>query len=213
MNERYFQSVLNRFPDHSRVALMVARLDILRGHDSAAMARARQVLERNPKDQEAQYFIAELATVTDAPDAMSFVEPLVREAPEGRGDLLGESYRTQLGRLFARRGEQSKADSLWSESAALSRQRLASGDENPALAMELAGISAMRGDTAAALASLEQSYRMGWKDARITAIDPFLASLRRTPRYRKVLAQMSADMEAMRRTAATAHPELFGVTR
>ena len=209
VNERYFTSALNRFPDDARLALMLARLEILRGRDSAAMTRARQVLARNPSDQEARYFVAELATITDAPDAASFIEPLVRESPEGRGDFLAESYRAQLGRLLAKRGDRAGADSLWAASAALARKQLDSGSENPALAMELAAISAIRGETAAALESLEQSYRMGWKDPRILRIDPFFASLRQQPSFRKILARMSSDVETMRRAAAVAHPQFF----
>ena len=209
-NERYFTSALDRFPNHVRLALMLARLDILRGRDSAATTRARQVLSRNPSNQEALYFVAELATVTDAADAMTYIEPLVRDAPEGRGDFLAESYRTQLGRLLAKRGDRAGADSLWAASAALARQQLASGNQNPALPMELAAISAIRGDSAAALELLEQSYRMGWKDARILRLDPFFASLRQHARFRQIMARMKTDVEAMRRAAATAHPQLFG---
>jgi len=111
--------------------------------------------------------------------------------------------------LLAKRGDRAGADSLWAASAALARKQLDSGSENPALAMELAAISAIRGETAAALESLEQSYRMGWKDPRILRIDPFFASLRQQPSFRKILARMSSDVETMRRAAAAAHPQFF----
>ena len=209
VNERYFQSALQRFPEDVRLGLTFARLDILRGRDSAAMARVRQVLARNPSNQEAQYFAAELATVTTPSDAITFIEPLVRDAPEGRGDFLGESYRTQLGRLLARRGERARADSLWDTSATWARQQLAAGNENPQIPMELAAISAIRGDTTAAFASLDQAYQMGWKDSRILGLDPFFSSLRQHPRFKSLTARMQADLETMRRSAAAAHPELF----
>ena len=209
-NERIFQSALDRFPNDSRLQLTFARLDILRRRDSAAVVRARRVLERSPKNQEAQYFVAELATITDAPDAATFIEPLVKDAPEGRGDFLAESYRTQLGRLLAKRGERAKADSIWAASAALASQQLAAGNENPALPLELAAISTMRGDTTAAFASIEQSYRMGWKDPRILALDPFFATLRDTPHFRTLISRMNADLLAMRRTAAAAYPQFLG---
>jgi tetratricopeptide (TPR) repeat protein len=213
VNERYFKSALDQFPDNVRLELMVARLDILRGRDSSAMTRARQVLERNPKNQEARYFVAELATITDSPDAMTFIEPLVREAPDGRGDFLAESYRAQLGRLLAKHGDRTRADSLWTASAALARQQLSAGNENPALPMEIAAISAIRGDSAAAFASLEQSYTMGWRDPRILGLDPFFSSLRQQPRFRKLIARMKTDVETMRRAAAAAHPQLLNAAR
>ena len=70
----------------------------------------------------------------------------------------------------------------------------------------------MRGDTAAAFASIEQSYRMGWKDPRILAVDPFFATLRDTPHFRSLISRMNADLLAMRRTAAAAYPQFLGAT-
>ena len=170
-------------------------------------------MERNPSDQEARYFVAELATVTSAPDAVALIEPLVRDAEEGRGDFLAESYRTQLARLLAERGDRARADSLWDASVALARRQLAAGNENPVLPMELAAIAAIRGDTTAAFASLEQSYRMGWKDPRVLALDPFFASVRRTPRFQQLLVRMRADVDTMRRAATAANPQLMGSGR
>lgn len=212
-NDRYFTAALARFPNDVRLGLTMARLDILRGRDSAAVARTRQVLGRNPSNQEAQYFMAELATVTDQPDAITFLEPLVRDAPEGRGDFLPESYRTQLGRQLTKRSDRARADSLWTASAAVARQQLAAGNENPALSMELAAISAIRGDTAAAFDALEQSYKMGWRDPQISSIDPFFASLRRMPRFQNLIGRMRADVETMRRAAAAANPQVISSGR
>ena len=208
-NERYIQHSVAQFPNNVRLQLNVARLDILRGRDSAAMELARRVLERNPSNQEARYFVAELATVTNAPDALTFVEPLVRESPEGRGDFLAESYRTQLGRLLAARGERARADSLWDAAAAFAKQQRAAGHEGSQMPLELAAISLVRGDTASALALVEEAYNAGWKDARILARDPFFDGLRQHPRFRATVARMRAANEAMRQRAAAAHPELF----
>ena len=121
------------------------------------MERVRRVLARNPSDQEARYFVAELATVTSAPDAITFIEPLVRESAEGRGDFLAESYRTQLAR-----------DSPVAASAPApircGTPRRRSRDSNCRAGMKVRryqwslqpSARYRRGDTAAALASLDR---------------------------------------------------------
>jgi len=207
--ERFLVDALHRFPEDVRLGLSFARLDILRGRDSSALERARRVIARNPAHQEARYFMAELATVAKAPDGRVFIEPLVREAPDGRGDFLGESYRAQLALLLARSGDRAAADSLWNAASAQARKEIAAGNDNPQLPMELAGINAVRGDTAAAFEFLDRAYRAGWKDPRILALDPFFEGLRQHPRYRSAIARMQADIEAMRRAASASHPELF----
>ncbi|AHG93371.1 protein kinase (plasmid) [Gemmatirosa kalamazoonensis] len=208
-DERFFARAAARFPESRRLALSLARLELLLGRDSIAADRTRRTLSRSPADQESQMFAAEVATVTRAADAESFLAPLVREAPDGRGDFLAESFRTQLGLALAGRGERARAESLWAASAALAQRQIAEGHESPALRVELAAIASVRGDSAAALDWLQRGYDAGWTDARITALDPFLEPLRTHTRYGAVVARMRADLAAMRRRAEAAHPEFF----
>jgi hypothetical protein len=67
--------------------------------------------------------------------------------------------------------------------------------------MQNAAVHALRGETAAALDELDRAYRAGWRDGRLLAIDPLVASLRAEPRFKKVLADIAADVAAMRARA------------
>jgi hypothetical protein len=59
----------------------------------------------------------------------------------------------------------------------------------------------MRGQSAAALDELDRGYAAGWRDRRMLAIDPLLASLRAEPRFKQLLSRIEADVAAMRARA------------
>ena len=67
--------------------------------------------------------------------------------------------------------------------------------------IQIATVHAIRGNVPAALDWLERAYQAGWKDPRIARMFPMWASLRREPRFEKLVAQMEADVAAMRARA------------
>jgi tetratricopeptide (TPR) repeat protein len=191
------------------VQLQLATLDLLRGQGEAAIARIRRVAARDPDDSEAQSYLAEFAVMTRAADAEALVGPLARDGPEARPDLMLESFRTLHAWTLATRGERARADSLWTAALAVARRDLAAGNERPDRAMEIAAISAARGDTAAALEWLERGYQAGFRAHRLLARDPLFDGVRAHPRFRQVVQRMQADVAVMRRHAAAAHDTLF----
>ncbi len=67
--------------------------------------------------------------------------------------------------------------------------------------LQNAAIHALRGESAAALDWLDRAYDAGWRDARTSALDPLLASMRREPRFARLLSRIEADVTAMRARA------------
>jgi tetratricopeptide (TPR) repeat protein len=207
--ERFLLSAERRFPTNVRLQLQLATLDLLRGRGETAIARIRRVAARDPDHPEAQSYLAEFAVMTRAADAEALIGPLARDGPEARPDLMLESFRTLHAWTLARRGEGARADSLWTAALAVARRDLAAGNERPDRAMEIAAISAARGDTAAALEWLERGYQAGFRAPRLLARDPLFDGVRAHPRFRQVVQRMQADVAVMRRHAAAAHDTLF----
>lgn len=120
-----------------------------------------------------------------------------------------ETFRTLYAWTLAQRGERARTDSMWDAALAQDRQDLAEGNETFDRPLEIAAISAVRGDTSKALEWLERAYQAGFKDPRVLARDPFFDGIRATPGVRRIAARMQDDVAAMRRRAVAAHDTLF----
>jgi len=207
--ERFLAGVTRRFPGRVRIEASLSMLDLYRGRDAAAMERARRLVARDPDNQEGQAYLAEAAVVTRANDAEALLRSLAEQGPDSRPLFLYETFRTLYARELARRGERARADSMWNAAVTQDREDIAQGNETFDRPLEIAAISAIRGDTSAALEWLEQAYRSGFKDARALARDPFFDAVRSVPAFRQIAARMQDDVAVMRRRAAAAHDTLF----
>ena len=211
-SERFLVRAARRFPDNVRLESALSMLDLGRGRDTSAMERARRMVARDPENQEGVTYLAELAIVTRAPDAEALVQPLAEASPDTRPLFLYETFRTLYAWTLAQRGERARADSMWDVALAQSRKDLADGNEMFDRSIEIAAISAVRGDTSTALEWLEHAYQRGFKDPRVLARDPFFDGSRAHPRFQRIAARMQEDVAAMRRRAVAAHDTLFTPT-
>ena len=148
-------------------------LDLGRGRDTSAMERARRMVARDPENQEGVAYLAELAVVARAPNAETLVKPLAEASPDTRPNFLYETFRTLYAWTLAERGERARANSMWDAALAQDRKDLADGNEMFDRSLEIAAISAVRGDPSNALEWLEHAYQRGFKDPRVLARDPF----------------------------------------
>jgi TolB-like protein/Flp pilus assembly protein TadD len=211
-SERFLVRAARRFPDNVRLESALSMLDLGRGRDTSAMERARRMVARDPENQEGQAYLAELAVVTRAPDAEALVKPLAEAGPDARPLFLYETFRTLYAWTLAERGERARADSMWDAALAQDRKDLADGNEMFDRSLEIAAISAVRGELSNALEWLERAYQRGFKDPRVLARDPFFDGIRAHPQFQRIAARMQEDVVAMRRRAVAAHDTLFTPT-
>ena len=211
-SERFLVPAARRFPDNVRLESALSMLDLGRGRDSAAMERARRMVARDPENQEGVTYLAELAIMTRAVDAEALVKPLAEAGPDTRPLFLYETLRTLYAWTLAERGQRARADPMWD--AALDQDRMDLADENEMFdrSLEIAAISAVRGEVSDALEWLERAYQRGFKDPRVLARDPFFDGIRAHPQFQRIAARMQEDVAAMRRRAVTAHDTLFTPT-
>ncbi len=206
---RFLLAAGQKDPKEPRIQYLLFWLDMRRGRNAAATARARRLLQSEPDNTEVPPNVAELAVYLDEADAAALIEPLAKRDPTAAGQMFPESLRSMYALTLQRQGKQKEAMALWAESAAAANRKVAEGQEGYGAPMELAAISAIEGRTAEALDWLEKGYRAGWRDAVLLELDPFFASVRQEPRYQAVVASIRQDVSAMHARAAAAHPELF----
>ena len=211
-SERFLVRATRRFPDNVRLETALSMLDLKRGRDTSAMERARRIVARDPENQEGLAYLAELAVVTRALDAEALVKPLAEASPDTRPLFLHETFRTLYAWALAQRGARARADSMGDAALAQARKDLAAGNEMFDRSLEIAAISAVRGDFSNALEWLERAYQRGFKDPRVLARDPFFDGIRAHPQFQRIAARMQEDIAAMRRRAVAAHDTLFTPT-
>jgi eukaryotic-like serine/threonine-protein kinase len=206
---RYLLGGDRALPGEMRIQGLLIWLDLRRGRNPAAMEWARRLVRDNPDNTEAPPIRAEVAVFIGDTEAGALIAPLALQDPEAAGQMFPESLRSMYALTLKRQGKAKEATTLWTEAAASAERGIAQGREGFGPPMELAAISAIRGDTGKALDWLERGYRAGFKDAVILSLDPFFQSLRQEARYRAVVTQMKQDVAGMRALAAKAHPGIF----
>ncbi len=182
-------------PSFSRLEIQLSELDFLRGRHAEAKDRAERLLAREPGDEEAGAWSAELATLLADTVAERRTAAFAAPNPTARsGWLLPESFGAMMGLAWYRRGERARADSAWDAALEADRRDLAAGHDNPDRYLQTAAIHAIRADTSAALDWLGRGYKAGWNDGRVLALDPFFQPLRDEPRFRALLKRMHVDV-------------------
>jgi TolB-like protein len=207
--ERSLLEAERRWPEYERFPVGLARLDFVRGRDSAAVARLRRYVARDPGNEEALVALAAFAALTGTADGEALVEARLRASPDAMPyGPAKTSFRALLALTRRRRGDLAGARALEDSALAAARASEAAGRETLTFATERAAIHAIRGD-AEALDWLARAYAAGEKDYRWLAVDPFFQSLRGQPRFRELLARMEADVSAMRRRTIEADDSVF----
>lgn len=209
---RFLLAAERKDPKQARTQGLLVWLEMREGQKTAAMDRAKRMVQNAPDNTEVPPILAELAVYQDEPGAGALIEPLAKQDPEAAGQMFAESLRSMHALTLQRQGRQKEAAALWVESSKAAQRKISEGQEGANAPIELAAINAIEGHTAEALDWLEKGYRAGWRDAVLLEMDPFFASLRQEPRYQAVVALIRQDVSAMRARAASAHPDIFAPT-
>ncbi len=109
---------------------------------------------------------------------------------------------THLAVVRQRQGRHNEAAALLVESRAITQRELDRGNDHWALPYNLACVAALEGEPSAALSWLDESYRNGFRDHRLLAVDPALDGIRKQAEFgnfeRRVRENLVAHAAALR---------------
>jgi len=177
---------------------MIAALDVVQGKADAAIARTGSLRARLPDDEEVKFLRADVAFLTDSEDLAPAHEALMPTAASNYINVL-ESIRLRYAYALQKQGEASRSAALVAESERVAREKIAGGDEEPALRIEMAAALALKGDLPGAAEWLTRAFAAGNRDYGLLERDPILAPL--GPRLREVVDRMKKDVDAQRERA------------
>ncbi|NIP60643.1 MAG: tetratricopeptide repeat protein [Gemmatimonadetes bacterium] len=109
--------------------------------------------------------------------------------------------RSMLGWALVRLGERAAGEAELRAVVQRAREELERGSEYPQLPWELGATHAALGNRDEALRWLERGYEAGYRWYNYARYDPMLDPVRETARFRKLMADMKADIATMRERA------------
>lgn len=189
-----------RFPTFARVQILFSLLELFEGRVDQAVARTKELVARNPKNEEARIHAADMAFFADSADLESVITPLMENSATTYLTA-AETVRLRYAYVLAKRGETAKAAAQVAEAERFARRRIDQGNQTPALRIELAAAAVLRKDHDAALDWLARAFDAGYREYAQIEADPILAALRTDARYRNVLERMRRDVDAQRARA------------
>ena len=199
--ERFLSAAALRFPTALRLQILLSFLDLRRGRAEAALERIRRTVDSAPTDVEALLTRLEVAALSGSADTQRFAEPLLAESADAPTQMIWHSVKLLYAYELHKQGHKARASELMDQVRAASEAAIKGGADWLYPRIQIATVHAIRGDVPAALAWVERAYQAGWRDPRIARMLPMWASLRREPRFEKLVAQMEADLAAMRARA------------
>jgi TolB-like protein/tetratricopeptide (TPR) repeat protein len=199
--ERFLTNAASRFPALQRLQILLATLDWRRGRPEAALDRIRRAVDTEPNNIEGILTRAELATLTGAPDAPRLTQALLAGSGEAMARTTGYSFKLLHAYHQQTAGQTAAAAAAMEEILKANQKAIDDGVEWAIPFVQNAAIHALRGESAAALDWLDRAYDAGWRDARTSALDPLLVSIRREPRFARFVSRIEADVAAMRARA------------
>jgi TolB-like protein len=202
LSEAWLRQGEQRFPAEPRIQIMLTAVELLRGRDTEALARARRAAESSPTNEEPKHVLLDLSFLLRTKDVMPLVRGGFETAPDVPSNWLAyETMRTRFAILKKKAGEAAEATRLADEAAAVARRQLDAGSQSPTLMIEVAAIQMVKNDSNAALDWLEQAYKKGFREYGYLERDAVFTPLAETPRFRQLLQQMQRDVAAMRQRA------------
>jgi tetratricopeptide (TPR) repeat protein len=202
LSEAWLRQGEQRFPAEPRIQIMLTAVELLRGRDTEALARARRAAESSPTNEEPKHVLLDLSFLLRTKDVMPLVRGGYETAPDVPSNWLAyETMRTRFAILKKKAGEAAEATRLADEAAAVARRQLDAGSQSPTLMIEVAAIQMVKNDSNAALDWLEQAHKKGFREYGYLERDAVFTPLAETPRFRQLLQQMQRDVAEMRQRA------------
>jgi len=106
---------------------------------------------------------------------------------------------TGLGYVYWKTGRQDDARKMFARSVDFDQKQLAQGSEDSGVVYDLSQINAILGNKAEAYDWLQKAIDAGWRSYGFAEVVPYLENLRGDDRFKKMMADVRAKVDEMRK--------------
>ena len=191
--EEWFNKALALQPDLQHAQLLLAFVSLVKGEHQQCIEQVEKILSSDPGN------IMGL-TLMGYTEVLSGNYPLAEEcfARTVAIDSVHGST-VDLGCVYWTTGRQDKARKMFARSVEARQKELAQGNESCEILYELAQINAIQGNKAEAYDWLQRAIDAGWRNYRAAEMFPALDNLRGDDRFKKMMADVKARVDEMRK--------------
>ncbi|HSR41170.1 MAG TPA: hypothetical protein VLL48_03340, partial [Longimicrobiales bacterium] len=195
---RWLREAETLAPDASNTVFARAAVHLAEGEPERALGPTLRWTEVEPESPASWESAALIALLAREYDTAARTARRALELNPGGSRVAGKPARAVLGYALVRGGERAAGEAELRAILERAREELERGSEYPQLPWEIGAIHAALENRDEALRWLEQGYEAGYRWFNYARYDPMLDGVRETPRFREIMANMKADVEAMR---------------
>jgi tetratricopeptide (TPR) repeat protein len=106
---------------------------------------------------------------------------------------------TGLGYVYWKTGRRDEAQKMFARALKSNEEQLEQGNEDHNVPYDVARIKAVLGNKAEAYKWLQKAIDSGWRMYYVAEVDPFLEGLRGDDRFKRMMADVKARVDEMRK--------------
>jgi tetratricopeptide (TPR) repeat protein len=189
----WFNKALALKPDLAQTQVSLADMYMEQAKYEQVIEQTTKILSSDPVDVECLRLIgnAELMLGNYSHAEECFARSIAIDS------LYGNT--TGLGYVYWKTGRQNEARKLFARSLKHDEKELEQGNEDSGVPYDIAEIYAIQGNKAEAYKWLQKAIDAGWRGYRWAATDPLLENLRNDDKFKRMMADVKAMVDKMRK--------------
>lgn len=198
--EQWLKGALELQPDLVRAIGKLSQVYLEQGKQEQALQLGKKILSI-----QADEFLGLIVTGDallfsgDYDQAKQLYEKSMELYSVRRHLFTGSCNATRLGYIYWKTGREEEAKRLLEQSLDFDQKELENGNENWAIPYDIFAIHAIQNNRAVAFEWLKKAIDAGWRNFRLSSMDPMLENLHEDKQFEAMMAQVKKRVDDMRR--------------
>jgi tetratricopeptide (TPR) repeat protein len=198
--EEWVNKALALQPDLQSAQAFLAWVLLAKGEYQRFIEQSEKLLASDPNNIPGLLMMGGAATILgDYPRAEEYLARAVAMDSVTHWAVPWSARATGLAYVYWKTGRQDDAREMFARSVEFDQRQLAQGSEDTGVMYDLAAVNAIQGNKTEACDWLQKAIDTGWRSYGFAEKDPTLENLRGDGRFKKMMADVKAKVNEMRK--------------